>query len=146
MALDQKDTWHRVEATIDSGSSVSGVPKACVIDPSGIKVLTEGVMSYKSASEHSCKVVGGIRPDCCFQNGVEGAVDFKVLEPLKKIIISTAKLRKAGYRIVHDDVSYIEHKATGNKIKMYERNGVYVIIMWMKGVCAPSNSVFSGQA
>ena len=101
-----------------------------------------GIQSYTSASEHSCKVLGRLTPFCSFQDGTQGRVDFRVLDPLKRIIISTSQMRRAGYRMVHDDISYIEHKASGNKIRMYERRGVYVVLVRMLGV---KNPPFRGQ-
>ena len=67
------------------------------------------------------------------------------MDPLKKVIISTGKLRKAGFKIVHDDISYIEHKASGYRSKMYEKNGVYVIPLWIKGIREPEEALFPGQ-
>ena len=134
--------WSLVEATIDSGSAVSGLPKSSIEDLSKIQELQGGIQSYTSASEHSCKVLGQMKPVCEFQDGTYGKVAFKVLDPLKKIIISTAQMRRAGYRIVHDDDSYIEYKPTGQRIQMCERRGVYVIKVWMLGVREPP---FGGQ-
>ena len=132
------EQWFLVEATVDSGSAVSGLPKGCVEDPSKIQEVG-GIQSYTSASEHSCKVLGRLTPFCHFQDGTQGKVDFRVLDPLKKIIISTSQMRRANYRVVHDDVSYIEYKPTGQKIRMYERRGVYIVLVWMLGVKSPPN-------
>ena len=51
---------------------------------------------------------------------------------MKKPLFSTSSLVKAGYRVVHDDVSYIECKTTGTKFKIYERGGVYVMPTWIR--------------
>ncbi len=138
--------WQLVEATLDSGSAVSAIPKDCIADPSQLQAASDGPQSYTSASEHSCRVEGKLQPECRFQSGVQGKVNFKVLNPLKKVIISTSQLRRRGYKIVHDDISFIEDKKTGIQTKVYERNGVYIIPMYIKGIRKPDGSSFPGQA
>ena len=142
----QRDSnaWILVEATIDSGSSVSGIPRSMIPKDMEVKPVLDGPISYTSASEHLCKVVGRVTPQCAFQSGQTGKVELKILDPLKKIVLSTAKLQKAGYRIVHDDISFLECKATGVKTKMYLRNGVYVIPLWIKGIEPIAPTGFSG--
>ena len=54
----ETEKWSLVEATIDSGSAVSGLPKASIEDLSKIQEMQGGIQSYTSASEHSCKVLG----------------------------------------------------------------------------------------
>ena len=54
------------------------------------------------------------------------------MDPLKRALFSTSRMVKSGFRIVHDDVSYMECKRTGVKYKIYERGGVYVIPVWIK--------------
>ena len=70
-----------------------------------------------------------------FQNGVTGRVRFRVLDPLKKPLISTSALTKAGYRVVlegGDAPSFIEEKSSGNRFRVYERGGVFAVPLWLR--------------
>ena len=44
------------------------------------------------------------------QTGDIGLAEFRVLEPLQKGLLSTARIVKADFRVAHDDISYIENK------------------------------------
>ena len=49
-----------------------------------------------------------------------------------KPLISTSAVEKAGNRIVFDgERSYIQHKKTGEKTRVRQQNGVYVIDLWI---------------
>ena len=84
MGPDGKESWVITEATLDSGSAVSVLPRGCIFDPPDIKECFGGPQSYNSAFEHSCKLEGYIKPECWFQSGMQGTIAFKVLQPLKK--------------------------------------------------------------
>ena len=83
------------------GRAVSvGHSHDCIIDPTTIKPSDEGPQSHTSASEHSCKVAGKVRPECWFRSDMQGAVSFKVLNnPSNKVIVSVSQMRKAGYEV-----------------------------------------------
>ena len=52
---------------------------------------------------------------------------------VNKSLLSVKKVMDAGNRIVFDEtVSYIEEKATGNKMWLREENGMYMLKMWVK--------------
>ena len=122
-----------MDFTIDSGSATSCVPVNILPQHCVIKEAPSGPASYTSASGNKVSVVGQIRPECPFQNGVTGFVELSVLEPLEKALISTSRLCKKGYRVIHDfDSSYIEDKKTGAQFRIYERNGVYVLPAWIR--------------
>lgn len=131
LSLDRGMGWRRIDVTVDSGSATSCLPAHEV--PAGLTLEpADGPAKYLSASDHAVHVKGQVTPVCKFQNQVEGRIKFKVLEPLKKPLFSTSSLVKAGYRVVHDEKSYIECKKTGAQFRIYERGGVYVIPTWMR--------------
>ena len=66
------------------------------------------------------------------QTGDIGLAEFRVLEPLQKGLLSTSRAVKGGFRVVHDDISYMENKKTGAKHRIYERAGVYVLPVWIR--------------
>ena len=131
MSLNPTAGWRRIDVTVDSGSATSCLPAHEV--PAGTRLEpADGPTKYLSASDHAVHVKGQVSPVCRFQNQVEGKVKFKVLEPLKKALFSTSSLVKAGYRVVHDEVSYIECKKTGAQFRIHEKGGVYVIPTWIR--------------
>ena len=136
-------TWTLVEATVDSGSAVSGIPRGCILDASSIAKCEDGPQSYTSASEHSCKVEGRVSPQCWFQSGTQGKVAFKVLNPLKKVIVSVGQMRKSGFDVWLGDGPYMHHKATDVYTKIYEKGGVFILPIWIRGIKAPES--FPGQ-
>ena len=47
-----------------------------------------------------------------------------------KSLMSVSKIAKAGHRVIFDDDgSFIEDKATGERIWMVENNGMYTLTM-----------------
>ena len=120
--------------TVDSGSAVNGLTKENAL---GWKQSpAPGLQSYTSASQDAVNVLGRRTPECSFQGGYAGKVDFKVLDKLKKALFATSRMVQGGFRIVHDSEedggSYALHKATRKKIRIYLRNGVYVMPVWMR--------------
>ena len=133
-----------IEVIVDSGRAVNGIPASCVFDKTQIEICENGPQSYTSASEHSCKVEGRFGLQCWFQSGAEGRVAFKVLNPLKKVIVSVAQMKKAGFDVWLGDGPYMHHKETNVYTNIYERNGVFVLAIWITGIKAPEG--FPGQA
>ena len=62
-----------------------------------------GHTDCKSASNHKVRVLVKFVPCVQFQNGVCGRVELKVLEELKKPILSTSRMCKAGYDVNHTE-------------------------------------------
>ena len=53
------------------------------------------------------------------------------IAPVGKPLASVSRIVHKGNRVIFDDeVSYIEHKATGQRTYMVEKNGVYVVDAW----------------
>ena len=65
---------------------------------------------------------------------MQGKVSFKVLNPLKKVILSVGQMRKSGYEVWLGDEPYIRHKAIDVHTKVYERGGVSIVPIWIKGI------------
>ena len=65
----------------------------------------------------------------------------KVHRPL----MSVKKIRKSGERVVFDDEgSYVENKATGERIKVAEEDGEYVLDVWVN-MKEARETTFGGQ-
>ena len=121
-----------------------GFQHLAFLDKTQIETCENGPQSYTSASEHSCKVEGRFGPQCRFQSGTDGRVAFKVLNPLKKVNVSVAQMKKAGFDVWLGVGPYMHHKETNVYKKIYERNGVFILPIWIKGIKAPEG--VPGQA
>ena len=126
----QRREWVRVDFTVDSGSATSCIP-AAMVDVSRVESCG-GVDHYTSASNHKVVVVGQICPLAKFQNNVEGKIKLKVLDGLKKPLLSTSCMIKAGYQISHGlDCSKALDTRTGAEYRIYERSGIYMMPVWL---------------
>jgi hypothetical protein len=147
MSVEPAGEFERIDATIDSGSAVHGIPMD--VATSWPMYTPTGVQSYTSASQHAVKVVGARRPTMHFQSGISGPIEVKVLDQLKKVLFSTARMVEKGYRIVHDSEadggSYALHKASGAKTKIYMKNGVFVMPVWIAKHPGGEATSFPGQ-
>ena len=68
--------------------------------------------------------------------GTEGRVAFKVLSPLKKVIVSVAQMMNSGFDVRLGDAPYMHRWETNVYTKIYERNGVFVVPIRIKGTKA----------
>ena len=128
--------WQRIDFTVDSGSAVSGIPESQL--PKGEPVKSpnnEDSKAYTSASKHSVKVVGEASPTCAFQNQEEGAVSLRVLNPLKKPLLSVNRMNRTHVVHLDGENSYAQNRRTGRVMRIYPRNGVFVLPAWIK--CDP---------
>jgi hypothetical protein len=78
-------------------------------------------------------VKGLKKPDVFFQSGLVSKLDLKVLSPLKKPLFSVAKMNKS-FRVVLDgpEASYAEHRKTGERIRIYLKQGIFVMPVWVR--------------
>ena len=59
---------------------------------------------------------------------------------VNKSLLNVRKVTKAGHRVIFDDgFGYIEDKATGERMYMVDKEGLYVLKLWV-----PAGG-FSGQ-
>ena len=60
-------------------------------------------------------------------------------------LMSVKRMCKSGHRVVFDDEgSYVESKHTGEKLKIVEDDGEYLLDVWVK-IGEEKNSTFGGQ-
>ena len=60
-------------------------------------------------------------------------------------LMSVKKMCRSGHRVVFDEVgSYIENKETGEKLKIVEEDGEYLLDVWVKAN-EKGTSTFGGQ-
>ena len=77
------------------------------------------------------EVLGARRPLAAFQDNSEHLVNLKVLRPLHKSLFAVSELIKSC-ETVFDLDQYGENRKTGNKIQIYQRNGVFIVPVWFK--------------
>ena len=77
------------------------------------------------------------------RNGDIKKMRFKVLD-IKRMIIAVSAIVKTGHRVVFDEESeggsYVQNKQTGRYYKIWERNGVYELPIWVR-----KPTTFGGQ-
>ena len=60
-------------------------------------------------------------------------------------LMSVKRMCKAGHRVIFDDEgSYVESKHTGERLKIVEEDGEYLLDVWVK-TKGPDDSTFGGQ-
>ena len=66
------------------------------------------------------------------EEGISRRLSAQVCE-VNKGLLSVSKVARGGSRVVFDsDGSYIEDKASGERMYLIERNGMYMLRMWTK--------------
>ena len=137
-AIISNGTWKRIDFTVDSGSAVSGIPRSML--PEGEEIRqphTDGPKTYTSASKHQVQVVGESSPTCAFQNNEGGRVELRVLDPLKKALLSVSKMNRTHIVHLDGDHSWAKNRKTGKVMRIYMRGGVYVLPAWIR--CHPKD-------
>ena len=126
--------WLKLEVGVDSCAAVSCISAAYLQDWP-LYQNTSGPEAYTSAARTKVEVQGIRQPMIWLQNNTKSRVNLKVLEPLHKTLFAVSALVKKN-RIVFDlekyGGSYMEDRATGHKVKIYERNKIFVMPVWFK--------------
>ena len=137
-AIISTGTWKRIDFTVDSGSAVSGIPRSMLPEGEEIRPpLDDGPKTYTSASKHQVQVVGEASPTCAFQNNTGGRVELRVLDPLKKALLSVSKMNRTHIVHLDGDHSWAKNRKTGKVMRIYMRGGVYVLPAWIR--CHPKD-------
>ena len=135
------EPWHkwldekreRVDITIDSGASTSMLPRDVA---TGHAIDTSGPpKSYKTAGKTTVYKDGDKALVCGFQNGTELQTKWEVGD-IHRPLSSVSKMVRAGNTVCFDTEarggSWIRNNATGNTLKVFERDGIYVLPAWIR--------------
>ena len=91
----------------------------------------KGVM-YEVASGHRIANEGEKRFQAMTEEGREKKMVLQVAE-VNQGLLSVSKAAAAGNRVVFDDAgSYIENRKSGEKTWLKEKNGMYILKLWVK--------------
>ena len=78
---------------------------------------------------------GRQRLTCGFQKGQDKTLEFLVMD-VHRALGSVSQMVERGCRVVFDSEdkggSYIHCRSTGERHKVYARNGVYVLPLWVR--------------
>ena len=125
--------YERAGLFVDSGASICGCPREHA--EGHPRLPKEGVYSYSTANYGSAQNEGGVELVACFQIGEHSKMKFTVMD-IKRVIAAVSRFVKSGHKVVFDDEkdggSYILNKKTKKYYKMYERNGIYEVPIWIR--------------
>ena len=128
----QQQDWVCVEFAVDSGATDTvmnedelecietkdGPAKKKGIEyevANGVKIPNEGEKDFEGTSEE----------------GISRRVKAQVCA-VTKSLMSVRRIVAAGHRVIFDDISYIEDTTTKERMYMEEKDGMYVLKLWVK--------------
>lgn len=125
--------WDKVEFHVDSGATETVVnpdmlhsieTREGLAQRRGVKYEVANGLRIPNLGE---KVFKGVS-----EEGIEKSMTAQVCE-VNKALLNVKKIVNAGNRIVFDDEgSYVESKRSGERMWMEDRNGVYVMSLYVK--------------
>ena len=125
--------WEEVSITVDSGASETVAPesmaKAIPVDSSPGSLRGA---KYEVANGHIIHNKGEKR--CILQNdgGTEKLLSFQVCD-VHKPLLAVSKLCEIGHAVVfHPEWSFIENLATGERMTLEKKDGLYELRAWVK--------------
>ena len=123
--------WEEIDMIVDSGASDTVIGQDMI--PS--VPITE---SQKKGTQYEC--ANGDRIYNLGQKKFVGVTEENAKRELtaqvtnvNKSLLSVSKVTSGGSRVVFDKSgSYIEDKTTGRRVHLTERNGMYMLKLWVK--------------
>ena len=124
--------WECLEMAVDSGATETVISEDMV---QAVKTK-EGMASkrgvvYETANGETIPNLGEKQFVAESEEGTRKKITAQVAD-VNKGLLSVKKIVAAGNRVVFDDNSYIEDKATGDKMWLTEAQGMYMLKMWVK--------------
>ena len=130
--------WEELEMAVDSRASETVVSEDMV---PGVEVV-EGEASrkgvkYEVATGVQIPNLGEKNFEAESEEGVGRSITAQVCD-VNKALLSVHRVKKAGNRVVFDDdengndASYIECKKTGERMRMRESKGMYMLKLWVR--------------
>ena len=126
-------TYELIEASIDSGASVTIMPKEMCghlpIHPTRDSVA--GVV-YKAASGHPVPDWGSRTFSAQTDEFRDRRLTVKV-GPVRKLLMAVSDMTSRGNRVVFEPQgSYVEHVGSGERTAIEKKSGIYVMNLWVK--------------
>ena len=125
--------WEVIELAVDSGATETVMSEDCLRSVETIEgeASKRGIM-YEVANGVQIPNLGEKKFVGISEEGVARGLKAQIAE-VNKGLLSVAKVVKNGNRVVFDDQgSYIEDKETHERMWLEERQGMYMLKMWVK--------------
>ena len=128
-----KDEWQQIEATIDSGAAVCVFPRTlCTSIPVRPCEASNSGMTFRTASGERVAHEGLRTIATVTENGLTRRMTGAITS-VNKVLLAVSRLAETGHRAhFTKDGGYLENVKDGTKIPMYQKNGVYMIKLWVK--------------
>ena len=133
-SIETTGEWECVELAVDSGATETVVGEDMLesVEIKEGRASRRGV-EYEVANGTRIPNIGEKRFLGVSEEEVTRGITAQVCE-VNKALLSVSKVVKAGNRVVFDDSegSYIEDKATKEKMWLREEGGMYMLRLWVK--------------
>ncbi len=125
--------WEKIPRgiTIDSGAAESVIPKnCCTAYPTREAGASKAGVYYLAANGEKVYNEGERNVGFATVDGELCSMTFQICN-VTKPLGSVSKICAKGNRVVFDDeYSFIEHRASGARLPLQKKNGVYVLEAW----------------
>ena len=129
----------RIDIIVDSGASTSMLPKDVAKDH---PLRPGGDRLYTTASKQEVRVEGEKDLVCGFMDGSEFRMTWEVGD-ISRPLSSVSQMIQGGHRVWFDTEerggSGCYSYATGKTMKIYERNGIFVLPAWIRSGTSSSS-------
>ena len=141
MSVNNTDVYEEIEASVDSGAGVTTMPsEMCTHVP-----LRETADSRAGTTcrGHPVPDMGSRTFDAQISRSQNCRLTCKI-GPVRKMLLSVNDMLSKGNRVVFDSQGrYVENVTTGDWTPIEQKNGIFVMRLWVKR--NPQNSVQSGN-
>ena len=115
----------KMDILVDSGASVSAIPRDAASNYP--IVATKSLPQYRAANGTLVYNEGDRVVTSRLSDGTRQNMRFTVMD-VQRPIASVSRIVHAGHKVVFDaGGSYIENTTTGTQLRVFERDGVYVL-------------------
>ena len=135
--------YEATEASVDSGAGVTIMPtEMCTRVPLRETADSRAGTTYRAASGHPVPDLGSRTFDAKTTHSQNRRLTCKV-GPVRKMLLSVTDMLSKGNRVVFDPQgSYAENIATGDWTPIEQKNGIFIMKLWVKR--GPRNNSPSG--
>ena len=141
------DEWEEIEMAVDSGASETVAPEDCLSS----LALQEGEAKRKGVQYEVADgiLIPNLGEKAFVAVGEEGSLRRMKVQvcDVNKALLSVRRVTQAGNRVVFEENSgYIEDVQTGEKMWLKEKDGMYILKLWVrKDGKAPSGFTRQGR-
>ena len=126
--------YRRLDIVIDSGAFRSVIPPEAARDYPTEEVPDNEQPKARTATGERVPVLGRKTLSCCFNNGARKSLQFFVMDVMRPLA-SVSQMVARDCRVVFDgqngEKSFIHHKPTGDKHKLFLKGGVFILPVWI---------------